>query len=98
MIERFRARVREEGLSNAEGRVMEEKLIGHRVKYDDALYPVVVGDRVRLRLARSEEMAHLEQEHFRVIVLNQKNEVISSPSVFVGSVNSTTIRTASWKS
>ena len=34
--------------SSAEGRVMESKLIGHRTKYDDALHPVVVGDRVFL--------------------------------------------------
>lgn len=31
--------------SSAEGRVIEGKLLGHRVKYDDALHPVVVGDR-----------------------------------------------------
>lgn len=32
--------------SSAEGRVMEGKLIGHRIKYDDAIHPVVVGDLV----------------------------------------------------
>ncbi len=32
--------------SSAEGRVIESKLIQNRVKYDDALSPVVVGDRV----------------------------------------------------
>lgn len=32
--------------SSAEGRIMEGKLIGHRVKYDDAIHPVVVGGRV----------------------------------------------------
>ncbi len=40
------------------------------------------------------EMEFLDQEHFRVLVLNTKNEVMASPDVFVGSVNSTTIRTA----
>ena len=40
------------------------------------------------------EMAVLEQEHFRVLVMNTKNQVVASPVVFVGSVNSTTIRTA----
>lgn len=40
------------------------------------------------------EMAALEQEHFRVLVMNTKNQVVASPVVFVGSVNSTTIRTA----
>lgn len=32
--------------SSAEGRVIEGKLIGHQVKYDDAIYPVIVGQRV----------------------------------------------------
>lgn len=32
--------------STAEGRVMEGKLQGHQVKYDDAIHPVVVGERV----------------------------------------------------
>lgn len=40
------------------------------------------------------EMAFLDQEHFRVLVLNTKNQVMAMPDVFVGSVNSTTIRTA----
>jgi len=32
--------------SSAEGRVIETKLIRNRAKYDDAIHPVVVGDRV----------------------------------------------------
>lgn len=34
--------------SSAEGRLIEGKLIGHRVKFDDAMHPVVVGDTVYL--------------------------------------------------
>ena len=40
------------------------------------------------------EMAALDQEHFRVLVLDNKNHVLASPDVFVGSVNATSIRTA----
>ena len=40
------------------------------------------------------EMALLDQEHFRVVVLNTKNEVMATPTVFVGSVNATTVSTA----
>ncbi|MEE8518930.1 MAG: DNA repair protein RadC [Dehalococcoidia bacterium] len=40
------------------------------------------------------EMGLLDQEHFRVVVLNTKNQVLATPDVFVGSVNSTSIRTA----
>ncbi len=32
--------------SSAEGRVIEGHLLGHRAKYDDAIHPVVVGQRV----------------------------------------------------
>ena len=42
----------------------------------------------------SAEMAPLDQEHFRVLVLNTKNQVMAAPTVFIGSVNSTTVRTA----
>ena len=32
--------------AGAEGRVIERKLLGHRVKFDDAIHPAVVGGRV----------------------------------------------------
>ena len=32
--------------SSAEGRVIEQKLLGHRVKFDDAIHPAIVGERV----------------------------------------------------
>ncbi len=32
--------------SSGEGRVIEGKLLGHRIKYDDAIHPVVAGNRV----------------------------------------------------
>ncbi len=40
------------------------------------------------------EMAFLDQEHFRVIALDTKNRVLSMSDIAVGTVNSTTIRTA----
>ncbi len=40
------------------------------------------------------EMALLDQEHFRVLALNTKNQVMGVQTVFVGSVNSTTVRAA----
>ena len=42
----------------------------------------------------SGDMVDFDQEHFRVLVLDTRNQVLASPDVFVGSVNSTTIRTA----
>ena len=40
------------------------------------------------------EMSLLDQEHFRVLVLNTKNQVMATPTVFVGRVNTTTVRIA----
>ncbi len=40
------------------------------------------------------EMAHLEQEHLRVVLLNTKNQVIAAPEVYVGSLNMSVVRVA----
>ncbi len=38
------------------------------------------------------EMSHLEQEHFRVILLNTRNHVIDMITLYIGSLNSSHIR------
>jgi DNA repair protein RadC len=38
------------------------------------------------------EMSLLEQEHLRVVLLNTKNHVVGSPTVYKGSLNSSQIR------
>lgn len=38
------------------------------------------------------EMCHLEQEHLRTILLDTRNKVLGTPTIYVGSLNSTTIR------
>ena len=40
------------------------------------------------------EMGSLEQEHLRVILLNTRNEVLSTHEVYVGNVNSSVVRPA----
>lgn len=55
--------------------------------------PVIRGPQDVADLLRG-EMAPLDQEHVRVLALNTKNEVLASPTVFVGSVNQTAIRPA----
>ncbi|RLC75129.1 MAG: hypothetical protein DRJ03_30755 [Chloroflexi bacterium] len=40
------------------------------------------------------EMAHLEQEHFRVLYLDTRNRLLGSETVYVGSLNSSHIRVA----
>jgi DNA repair protein RadC len=42
----------------------------------------------------SRDMASLDQEHFRALVLNTKNQVMATPTGFIGSVNATTVCTA----
>jgi DNA repair protein RadC len=40
------------------------------------------------------EMAYLEQEHLRVVLLNTKNQVLAAPEVYVGSLNTSVVRVA----
>ena len=40
------------------------------------------------------EMSLLEQEHLRVLILDTKNRVLASPTVYIGSVNTSLIRVA----
>lgn len=40
------------------------------------------------------EMGHLEQEHLRTLLLDTKNRVLGSPTVYVGNVNASIIRVA----
>lgn len=38
------------------------------------------------------EMAFLEQEHLKVILLNTRNEVLRTPTVYIGSLNTSVVR------
>jgi len=40
------------------------------------------------------EMGHLEQEHLRVLLLDTKNRLLASPTIYKGSVNTSLIRIA----
>lgn len=40
------------------------------------------------------DMALLEQEHLRVVLLNSRNQVLAAPEVYKGTVNSTQVRSA----
>ena len=40
------------------------------------------------------EMGHLEQEHLRVLLLDTKNQVLASPVIYKGNVNTSVIRIA----
>lgn len=38
------------------------------------------------------DMMYLEKEHFRIILLNTRNQVLGTPTLYIGSLNSTVIR------
>src|SRR5215207_10084767 len=38
------------------------------------------------------EMAHLEQEHLRAVLLNTKNQVLAAPEIYKGSLNTSVVR------
>jgi DNA repair protein RadC len=40
------------------------------------------------------DMAHLEQEHLRLLLLDTKNRVLASPTLYKGNVNTTVVRVA----
>jgi DNA repair protein RadC len=40
------------------------------------------------------EMGHLEQEHLRVLLLDTKNQILASPVIYKGNVNTSVIRIA----
>ena len=68
--------------------------LGKRLQKSSSFDRPVINEPQDVANLVSSDMAHYEQEHFRVIVLDTKNHVLAMPDVFVGSVNSTTIRTA----
>ncbi|MEX2599407.1 MAG: DNA repair protein RadC [Dehalococcoidia bacterium] len=68
--------------------------LGKRLAISRGAGRVTIGGPEDVAALLSPEMAFLDQEHFRVLVLNTKNEVMASPDVFIGSVNSTTVRTS----
>ena len=56
-------------------------------------YPVISSPQDVANLLMA-EMAVLDQEHLRVLLLNTKNEVLGAHEIYVGNVNSSVIRPA----
>ena len=53
--------------SSAEGRVIENKLLGHRVKFDDAIHPAIVGGRVYFGSSVDDRLHCLELQTGRTL-------------------------------
>ena len=86
---------REKGLSSAKYcHLMAAMEIGRRltsVSPDDR--PVIREPRDVAALVAG-EMAHLQQEHLRVVLLSTKNQVLSIQRVYIGTVNTSLVRAA----
>lgn len=85
----------EKGLGEAKAAQLKAALeLGRRLSSTQPEERVVVrspGDIANLLLT---EMGLLEQERLRVVLLNQRNQVLSTPEVYRGSVNTSLIRVA----
>jgi DNA repair protein RadC len=85
----------ERGLGNAKTAQLKAALeLGRRMLLatpEDRLVVRSPSDVAQLLMA---EMAHLEQEHFRVLYLDTRNRLLGSETVYVGSLNASHIRVA----
>jgi len=83
----------EHGLGEAKAAQLKAALeLGQRLLASHpADRPIVTTPREVARLLQG-EMAFLEQEHLRVILLNTRNQVLAVPEVYKGSVNTAVVR------
>jgi DNA repair protein RadC len=85
----------ERGLGNAKTAQLKAALeLGRRMLLatpEDRFVVRSPSDVAQLLMA---EMAHLEQEHFRVLYLDTRNRLLGSETVYVGSLNASHIRVA----
>ncbi|MGD2105243.1 MAG: DNA repair protein RadC [Anaerolineae bacterium] len=85
----------ERGLGNAKTAQLKAALeLGRRMLLATPEERLVIrspSDVAQLLMA---EMAHLEQEHFRVLYLDTRNRLLGSDTVYVGSLNASHIRVA----
>ncbi|RKL63944.1 JAB domain-containing protein [Thermoanaerobacteraceae bacterium SP2] len=65
--------------------------LGRRISSYNGQNPTVINTPVDVKNLLMEEMRFLEKEHFKVILLNIKNHVISVEDVSVGSLNSSIV-------
>jgi DNA repair protein RadC len=85
----------EKGLGEAKAAQLKAALeMGRRLSSTQPEERVVVRSPADIANLLLTEMGLLEQEHLRVVLLNQRNHVLAVPEVYRGSVNTSLIRTA----
>ena len=83
------------GLSEAKARQLQAALeLGRRLVSLAPEERTTIGSPQDVANLLMAEMAVLDQEHLRVLLLNTKNEVLGSHEIYVGNVNSSVIRPA----
>ena len=85
----------EKGLGEAKAAQLKAALeLGRRLSSTQPEERAVVRSPADIANLLLTEMGLLEQEHLRVVLLNQRNQVLSIPEVYRGSVNTSLIRIA----
>jgi DNA repair protein RadC len=91
----FRGLCNEKGLGEAKAAQLKAALeLGRRISSTQPEERVIVRSPEDIANLLLTEMGLLEQEHLRVVLLNQRNQVLAIPEVYQGSVNSSLIRVA----
>ena len=85
----------EKGLGEAKAAQLKAALeLGRRLSSTQPEERVVVRSPADIANLMLTEMGILEQEHLRVVLLNQRNQVLAVPEVYRGSVNTSLVRVA----
>lgn len=65
--------------------------IGKRINYLDALSKVKINEPSTIANLYMDEMRYLQKEHFRVVLLDTKNQIIATEEISVGTLNASIV-------
>ncbi len=65
--------------------------IGKRINYLDALSKVKINEPSTIANLFMDEMRYLQKEHFRVVLLDTKNQIIATEEISIGTLNASIV-------
>ncbi len=65
--------------------------IGKRINYKDALEKVKISDPSTIANLYMDEMRYLQKEHFRIVLLDTKNQIITDEEISIGTLNASIV-------
>ena len=65
--------------------------IGKRISFRDALEKVRINEPSTIANLYMDEMRYLQKEHFRIVLLNTKNQIIVTEEISVGTLNASIV-------